>query len=81
MELKNIKTVAVIGAGIMGQGLAQSFAQAGFTTYMFGNVDKDKLARHVAQVEPNLKLFREYDLLKEDVEELCILDVGTATQP
>ena len=68
MELKNIKTVAVIGAGTMGQGLAQSFAQAGYTTYMFGNVDKEKLAGHVAQVEANLKLFQEYDLLKEDVK-------------
>jgi 3-hydroxybutyryl-CoA dehydrogenase len=44
MELKNIKTVAVIGAGTMGQGLAQSFAQAGYTAYMFENVDKEKLA-------------------------------------
>src|SRR4030042_5108387 len=68
MKAENIKTVAVIGAGTMGQGLAQSFAQAGYTTYMFGNVDKEKLAGHVAQVEANLKLFREYDLLKEDVK-------------
>lgn len=68
MELKNIKTVAVIGAGTMGQGLAQSFAQAGYTTYMFGNVDKKKLAGHVAQVEANLRLFQEYDLLKEDIK-------------
>jgi 3-hydroxybutyryl-CoA dehydrogenase len=68
MEFKNIKTVAVIGAGTMGQGLAQSFAQVGYTTYMFGNVDKEKLAGHMAQVEANLKLFQEYDLLKEDVK-------------
>jgi 3-hydroxybutyryl-CoA dehydrogenase len=68
MELKNIKTVAVIGAGTMGQGLAQSFAQTGYKTYMFGNVDKEKLAGHVAQVEANLKLFQEYDLLKEDIK-------------
>jgi 3-hydroxyacyl-CoA dehydrogenase len=33
MKLKDIKTVAVIGAGTMRQGLAQSFAQAGYTTY------------------------------------------------
>jgi 3-hydroxybutyryl-CoA dehydrogenase len=55
MGLKDIKTVAVIGAGTMGQGLAQSFVQAGYTTYMFGNIDKEKLAGHVAQVEANLK--------------------------
>ena len=65
MELQDIKTDAVIGAGIMDQGLAQS---CGDTTYMFGNTDKKKLAGHVAQVEANLNLFQEYDLLKEDVK-------------
>jgi len=67
MKAEDIKTVAVIGAGTMGTGIVQSFAQAGFMVYMFGNVDKEKLARHMAQVEANLKLFQEYGLLKEDI--------------
>jgi len=67
MEAKNIKTVCVIGAGTMGEGITQSFAQAGLSVWMIGNVDKDKLAGHLAQVEANLKLFQEYGLLKEDI--------------
>lgn len=65
MKFEDIKTVAVIGAGTMGQGLAQSFAQTGYTTYM---LDEEELAGSMAQVEANLKLFQEYNLLEEDVE-------------
>ena len=35
MEFKDIKTVAVIGAGTMGQGIAQVCAQAGYSTLLF----------------------------------------------
>jgi len=67
MKAEDIKTVCVIGAGTMGQGMAQSFAQAGLKVWMLGNVDRNKLDGHMAQVEANLKLFQEYGLLKEKV--------------
>lgn len=35
MEFKDIHTVAVIGAGTMGQGIAQVCAQAGYPTFLF----------------------------------------------
>ncbi|OWK26785.1 MAG: hypothetical protein US76_01600 [Parcubacteria group bacterium GW2011_GWA2_38_13b] len=34
MDLKNIETVGVVGAGTMGSGIAQVFAEAGFTVYL-----------------------------------------------
>ena len=35
MEFKDIHTIAVIGAGTMGQGIAQVCAQAGYATFLF----------------------------------------------
>lgn len=64
MKAENIKTVAVIGAGIMGEGIAQSFAQAGFTVRL---VDQEKniLGGCLKQIEANLGLFAQSGLLQE----------------
>lgn len=35
MSIENIKTVAVVGAGTMGPGMAATFARYGFDTYLF----------------------------------------------
>ena len=35
MQLEEIKTIGVVGAGTMGQGIAQICAQAGYTTLLF----------------------------------------------
>jgi len=34
MELKDIKKIGVVGAGTMGHGIAQVFAQAGYPVYL-----------------------------------------------
>ena len=34
MSIENIKTVAVVGAGTMGPGMAATFARYGFDTYL-----------------------------------------------
>lgn len=66
MNLYNIKTVAVIGAGIMGQGIIQSYAQAGYKTWAI-DIDSKILADSISQIEANLELFKKYDLLTEDI--------------
>lgn len=66
MEAENIRAVVVIGGGTMGQGIAQSFAQARLSVSVV-DVDKGKLDGCLAQVDANLKLFQEFGLLQEDV--------------
>lgn len=66
MEAKNIRAVVVIGGGTMGQGIAQSFAQARLSVSVV-DVDKGKLDGCLAQVDANLKLFQEFGLLQEDI--------------
>jgi 3-hydroxybutyryl-CoA dehydrogenase len=59
-----VRTVAVIGSGIMGVGIAQTFAEAGFSVRMIDCVNK-AVEQGLAQVKSNLKLFEEFDLLRE----------------
>ncbi|MEW6666131.1 MAG: 3-hydroxyacyl-CoA dehydrogenase family protein [Thermodesulfobacteriota bacterium] len=69
MKVENISRVVVFGAGVMGVGIAQSFAQAGLSVNL---VDQGAgiLDQAVSQIASNLRLFMEYDLLSEDPESI-----------
>ena len=53
MEFKDIHTVAVIGAGTMGQGIVQVCAQAGYTTLLF-DVNKNLLIKTIESIDQTL---------------------------
>jgi 3-hydroxybutyryl-CoA dehydrogenase len=53
--VKEIKTVAVVGAGIMGAGLAQLFAQNGYEVRLH-DVSGDALERAVKRARQNLEM-------------------------
>ena len=55
MEFKDIKTVAVIGSGTMGQGIAQVCAQAGYTTLLF-DVNVDFQLKAIESIANNLRI-------------------------
>src|SRR5215217_7089359 len=50
---QTIETIAVIGAGTMGHGIAQAAAAAGFKV-LLSDVDRESLARGVVAIERNL---------------------------
>ena len=56
--------VAVIGAGTMGVGIAQTFARAGFRTALL-DTDPAAIARAQAQLQADLALFDELRMLDE----------------
>lgn len=64
MSDKEIRTAAVIGAGVMGVGIVQTFASAGIAVRMIAR-DQQRLEASLASVEANLKLFKEFELLNE----------------
>jgi len=66
MEAENIRTVVVVGGGTMGQGIVQSFAQAGLSVLVV-DVDKGKLDGCLSQVDTNLRQFQEFGLLQENI--------------
>lgn len=58
MRLEDIRKVAVIGSGIMGHGIAQTFALAGYTVSL-QDISENALSQAVRQIEENLDLFVE----------------------
>lgn len=66
MKIHRIDKVVVIGAGIMGIGIAQNMAQAGFTVKLV-DMQQSILDSAINQIEANLKQFREFSLLEEDL--------------
>src|SRR6185503_4224378 len=63
--LERIETIAVIGAGTMGHGIAQVAALAGFKV-LLNDVDRESLARGVSAIERNLARGIERGKLTDD---------------
>jgi 3-hydroxybutyryl-CoA dehydrogenase len=59
MDPKNVKRVAVIGAGVMGHSIAQVFAQAGIPVHLV-DLKNDLLARALKLVKSNLQTLADY---------------------
>jgi 3-hydroxybutyryl-CoA dehydrogenase len=67
MELKDIGRIGVIGAGLMGHGIAQVFASAGYNVNLY-DADKATLEAAKGKIEANFKPFIALGLAKpEDV--------------
>lgn len=66
-KASDISRVLVIGAGTMGEGIAQHFAQAGLQVQL-ADIAPAMLERCEAQIKANLTLSEEFSLLKDDVE-------------
>ncbi|HKG46938.1 MAG TPA: 3-hydroxyacyl-CoA dehydrogenase family protein [Pyrinomonadaceae bacterium] len=62
---ETIETIAVIGAGTMGHGIAQVAAAAGFRV-LLNDVDRESLARGVSSIEANLAKGIQRGKLTED---------------
>jgi 3-hydroxybutyryl-CoA dehydrogenase len=64
LKSTSIKKVTIIGAGTMGEGIAQVFAQKGMQVWL---VDQhvDILNKCQAHIKANLEMFHEYQLIHE----------------
>jgi 3-hydroxybutyryl-CoA dehydrogenase len=74
---ETIETIAVIGAGTMGHGIAQVAAAAGFRVWL-NDVDREALARAVSAIEANLaKGIQRAKLTEDDRDRTLQLIHGT----
>lgn len=73
-----VRSVAVIGAGIMGEGIAQCFAEAGLVVRLL-DVDQAALDRAVAQIGANLRLASECGLEGEAADAVLARVVAVRT--
>ncbi len=62
MTIDDTSHIAVIGAGLMGHGIAQEFATAGYTVHLH-DITHEKLATAQAQIERNLHLLAENGII------------------
>ena len=60
-------TIAVVGAGTMGAGIAQSFAQVGFDVLLVDS-SPSALDRAASQMQSNLRLLAEFGIVSEDIQ-------------
>ncbi|MCL2202140.1 MAG: 3-hydroxyacyl-CoA dehydrogenase family protein [Oscillospiraceae bacterium] len=77
MTLKDIKKIAVLGAGTMGPGIAQMFAMGGYEVTMWTRSEKTRDAAKEALYK-SLQNFVEEDLLSADVLEETFARVSFA---
>jgi 3-hydroxybutyryl-CoA dehydrogenase len=73
-----IETIAVLGAGTMGHGIAQVAALAGYRVTL-RDLDRDTLARGVQSIERNLRKGIERGKLTEDESDLALQRIRGTT--
>ena len=71
MELREIKHIGVLGAGLMGHGIAQVFASAGYDVNIY-DVDPATLRAAKDRIAGNFKVFIELSLAKPEDIERCL---------
>ncbi len=64
MKLQDIDTIAVLGAGIMGHGIAQTFLMGGYRVCLF-DINQSILDSAEAHIRENLALFQTFGLIEE----------------
>ena len=65
MELKEIKKISVLGSGLMGHGIAQSFLMGGYAVMLY-DIDDSILETAINHIKNNLELFSQNDLIGKD---------------
>jgi 3-hydroxybutyryl-CoA dehydrogenase len=71
MRLDEIQHIGVIGAGLMGHGIAQVFASAGYPVNIF-DVDADTLRAAKDRIAGNFKVFIELNLAQPEDVDRCL---------
>jgi 3-hydroxyacyl-CoA dehydrogenase len=64
MKLEDTKTISVLGAGIMGHGIAQTFLMSGYPVSLY-DIKESILDNARAHIAKNLELFHENGLLEK----------------
>jgi len=68
--LREIRQIAVVGAGLMGHGIGQNFAQKGYSVILY-DLNHSILERALVQIRSNIETFVEMGLeAKENIEKV-----------
>lgn len=70
-----IKKIAVLGAGTMGHGIAESFAMYGYSVNLY-EIDAKRLAAAKDEIKAELELLVEEDFIKADSVEATLANIN-----
>lgn len=76
MLVADVRRVAVVGSGLMGHGIAQVFAQAGYPVTL-NDLTQEQLDRAVAGIQANLRLFAAEGLITSAAADQALARVRT----
>ncbi len=75
----NIQKVAIVGAGLMGHGIAQEFACAGYEVYLHDLTQKT-LEQAMSNIKENLQMLIKAGLMTQERMELGLKQIYPGTQ-
>ncbi|HET8860233.1 3-hydroxyacyl-CoA dehydrogenase NAD-binding domain-containing protein [Marivirga sp.] len=75
MNLKDIKSIGIVGAGTMGSGIAQISAMAGYKTILF-DIQKAALDKAKSAVTKNLDKGIEKDKVPQEQKDACLQNIS-----
>ena len=75
----SLQRVAVIGAGTMGSGIAQVFAQSGLSVYLC-DVEEEFVKRGITSIEKSLGRLVKKNKIKEDEASAVLENITTGTE-
>ena len=78
MKLDDIKTISVLGSGIMGHGIAQTFLMAGYPVRLY-DIKESILETGRAHIKENLELFYDAGLVEKREIEPALQRLTTTT--
>jgi len=78
MKLSQIKKISVIGAGIMGHGIAQTFALGGYEVIL-NDISEELLEKAIQRIRSNLNTFIEFGITTPDSAKEALLRIKTNT--
>jgi len=76
--MKEITKIGIVGAGLMGHGIAQTFALHGYSVNIFDSVE-ETLAAVPGKIQSNFKVFLELGLVSETDVKQCLEKITSAT--
>ncbi len=76
MDFEDIRTVAVIGAGIMGHAIAQVFARGGYKVNLL-DVDQERLDKALVAIRLNLELLARVGIGTKDESDRIVSNITT----
>ena len=79
MTIHDVSQIAVIGAGLMGHGIAQEFASAGCSVYLH-DVTHEQLETALTQIERNLNVLASNAIIQQDSISHTLQRIQTSTE-